>query len=185
MATRTHIRPLALVGALLLAALALWLASFGAGTAHAAKPVHNRFQGSGVHEGTPGECGIPIRWEITLTGQVKEFFEGGELVRIQGHLTEEGVLTNLASGKMIDYKIAFNQRVFFEGGVLQIVETDGRFVDVRGVRGESVKDVGRVVLEVISSDERVALFEKGQHPFREKTLLVLEDGLAAFCEVLS
>ncbi len=95
------------------------------------------------------------------------------------------MLTNLASGKTIDYKIAFNQRVFFEGGVLQIVETDGRFVDVRGVKGESVKDVGRVILEVISSDERVALFEKGQHPFREKTLLVLEDGLGAFCGVLS
>lgn len=46
-------------------------------------------------------------------------------------------------------------------------------------------DVGRVVLAVISATERELIFAGGQHPLRAETTLALEDGLGAFCEVLS
>ncbi|HEX6228241.1 MAG TPA: hypothetical protein VFZ41_02140 [Solirubrobacterales bacterium] len=185
MATRVRTPSLILAGALLVAALALWLVSIGNERALAAEPVQNTNQFSLVVEDEGEHCGFPIRWEISGTVRQTLFFEDGELVRVQAHFAETNVLTNLDTGKTVEDNPTFNQRVYFEEGVLQSVETDGIFVNARGDNGESVMDVGRVVLAVISATERVLIFEGGQHPFRDLTVLDLEPGLAAFCDVLS
>lgn len=184
MPARTHIRSLALAG-MSAAALALWPMSLGAGTARAAQPVHQTVEDHLVVADVGEQCGFAVEWEISLTGHITLFLEDGVPVRIQGHFQEHNLLTNLETGKTVEDNPTFNQRVFFEDGVLKTVETDGLFVNARGDGGESVMDVGRVVLDVIDSMTRELAFEGGQHPFRELTLTDLEPGLAAFCDVLA
>jgi len=132
------------------------------------------------------ECGFPIRWEIRGTMRIQQFFDNdGRLVRIQAHLRETNVLTNLETGHSLRDEPVFNQIVNVrQDGSLDNIETVGLFVNVRGEPGSNVMDVGKVIIDVVSPTERELIFEAGPHPFRMETLLNPQEGLSAFCDIL-
>jgi hypothetical protein len=159
----------------------------GATAAGADGPVHASREFALVVQDEGENCGFPIRWEINGTVSELRFFdEEGTLIRLQAHIEESNVLTNLATGKTVADEPVFNQvAIVNPDGTLQSVETRGLFVNARGGMGTSVMDVGLVKLIVISPTERELVFEAGQHPFRAETLVSLRDGLSAFCDVLA
>jgi hypothetical protein len=173
----------------LLGGLGTALAVGTAAPAGAAPPVRfTRHFETTVEDLEGDECGFPIRWEIRGTSRVQQFLDNsGKLVRIQAHIRETNVVTNLETGHSLRDEPVFNQIVNIgEDGTLppESVETVGLFVNVRGETGRNVMDVGKVILRIVSPTERELIFEAGQHPFRMETLLDLEEGLSAFCEVL-
>jgi hypothetical protein len=158
----------------------------GATAAGADGPVHASREFALVVQDEGENCGFPIRWEINGTVSELRFFdEEGTLIRLQAHIEESNVLTNLATGRTVADEPVFNQVAIVKDGTLQSVETRGLFVNARGGMGTSVMDVGLVKLIVISPTERELVFEAGQHPFRAETLVSLRDGLSAFCDVLA
>jgi hypothetical protein len=173
-----------LVGA---AGAALLLALVGASPAMADPPVQTTMPFSLVVQDAGAECGFPVRWEISGELRETQFFDDeGRLVRIVSHIRETNRLTNLATGKTITDEPKFNQIVHFNpDGTISSVETMGLYVNARGDRGANVMDVGKVIIARPTPTERVLVFSAGQHPFRAETLLSLQAGLSAFCEVLT
>jgi hypothetical protein len=161
----------------------------GATAAGADSPAHVSREFALVVQDEGENCGFSIRWEINGTVNEQRFFDQeGTLIRLQAHIQESNVLTNLATGKTVADEPVFNQvAIVNPDGTLQSVETMGLFVNVRGEPGTTVMDVGLVSLIVISPTKRELIFEAGQHPFRAETkdLVSLRDGLSAFCDVLA
>lgn len=155
-------------------------------TAGAVPPVHETVEFQIIVEDQGQACGFPVRWEIVGTLADHLFFNHeGDLIRIVTHVEESNVLTNLATGKSVSDEPVFNQIVNFdEDGSITSVETMGLFVNARN-GSEHVMDVGRVIIGRLPDGGRVLLFAAGQHPFREATLLDLQQGLVVFCDILA
>jgi hypothetical protein len=125
-------------------------------------------------------CGFPVRWTIDLTVERTRFFDlDGTLVRIVDHVREDNTVENLATGEVLrEGPDAFQQVITFEGGTPRVA-INGLALNLRG---EQLKDVGRVVIE-----NGLIVFSAGPHPARE----AIEGGqplsaaLTVFCEALS
>jgi hypothetical protein len=125
-------------------------------------------------------CGFPVRWTIDLTAERTRFFDqDGTLVRIVDHVREDNTVENLATGEVLrEGPDAFQQVITFEGGTPRVA-INGLALNLRG---EQLKDVGRVVIE-----NGLIVFSAGPHPARE----AIEGGqplsaaLTVFCEALS
>jgi hypothetical protein len=140
--------------------------------------VHNVVQDQGQ------ACGFPVRWDINLTVEGKNFFDDeGNLVRQQVHIGEDNTITNLDTGRTLrEGPDSFQQTIIFnpDGSIAEIVAT-GLAANVQG--DERLKDVGRVVW-LPGTNEIV--FSAGPHPVRENIEFgTLVDGLRSFCDVLS
>jgi hypothetical protein len=128
-------------------------------------------------------CGFPVRWDINLTVEGKNFFDDeGNRVRQQVHIREDNTITNLDTGRRRCVRgRTFMQRTIFnpDGSVAELIATGL----AANVQGEPLKDVGRVVW-LPGTNEIV--FSAGPHPVRENVEFgSLVDGLSSFCEVLS
>ena len=125
-------------------------------------------------------CGFPVRWTIDLTVERTRFFDqDGNLVRIIDHVREDNTVENLATGVVLrEGPDAFQQVITFEGGTPRVA-INGLALNLRG---EQLKDVGRVVLE-----NAVIVFSAGPHPAREAIEggRPLSEALVVFCEALS
>jgi hypothetical protein len=125
-------------------------------------------------------CGFPMRWTIDLTAERTRFLDqDGTLVRIVDHVREDNTVENLATGEVLrEGPDAFQQVITFEGGTPRVA-INGLALNLRG---EQLKDVGRVVIE-----NGLIVFSAGPHPARE----AIEGGqplsaaLTVFCEALS
>jgi hypothetical protein len=126
-------------------------------------------------------CGFPVRWTIDLTVERTRFFDSeGNLVRIIDHVREDNTVENLATGEVLrEGPDAFQQVIAVEAGRVTQVAINGLALNLRG---EQLKDVGRVVLE-----NGVIVFSAGPHPAREAIAPggSLSDALVVFCEALS
>ena len=156
----------------LLAAVAA--AAFAAVPAWAAAPQRTEVSQNQVVEGATS-CGVQ-RWEIRLSGDRFRFFDDtGALVRVQIHINEENVITNLTTGETFrEGPDHFMQTTLFTDQGPLIVATGL----AANVFGEQFKDVGRVVIDPRTGD---ILFSAGPHPIREG----IEAGneLEPFCAV--
>lgn len=120
-----------------MAALVLWLTSLAAETARATAPVQTKFPFSQVVKDQGEHCGSPIRWEISGTFHLWQFFDqDGNLTRLHAHVAENNVLTNLDSGMTVTDKPTFNQTAIVnpDDGTFESIETNGLFVNARGKR---------------------------------------------------
>ena len=64
----------------------------------AAEPQRDQVAQNQIVQG-PTSCGS-LRWEIHLTGDRFRFFDNdGQLVRVQVHITEDNIITNLDTGE--------------------------------------------------------------------------------------
>jgi hypothetical protein len=129
-------------------------------------------------------CGFPVRWTIDLSVEQTRFFDQeGNLVRIQSHIKEDNTIANLSSGLVLrEGPDSFTQTTIFnDDGSVEIVATGL----AANVKGEGLKDVGRVVLVPVGGGQVEIVFSAGQHPVREATSGPLVEALAAFCEVLN
>jgi hypothetical protein len=126
-------------------------------------------------------CGFPVRWTIDLTVERTRFFDNaGNLVRIIDHVREDNTVENLTTGKVLrEGPDAFQQVISFEGGLVASVAINGLALNLKG---EQLKDVGRVVLE-----NGVIVFSAGPHPAREAIAAgrPLSDALVVFCDALA
>ena len=122
-------------------------------------------------------CGV-LRWEIHLSGDRFRFFDqDGVLVRVQIHINEDNVITNLTTGQSYrEGPDSFMQTTLFTDEGPRIVATG---LAAR-VFGTQLKDVGRVVINPANGEIE---FSAGQHPLRESQ----EAGnvLEGFCSVFS
>jgi hypothetical protein len=131
-------------------------------------------------------CGFPVRWDISLTADITNFFDrNGELTRVHAQVREMNTVTNLATGLTLqEGPDAFVQRTLFNDDGSVTIEANGLSVNVRGE--EKLKDVGRFVIRVGPGEFEV-LFAAGPHPVRglATTGAVTPELLAAFCDVLN
>lgn len=126
-------------------------------------------------------CGFPVRWTIDLTVERTRFFDkDGTLVRILDRVREDNTVENLDSGLVLrEGPDAFQQVITFEGGTTRVA-INGLALNLKG---EQLKDVGRVVLE-----NGVIVFSAGPHPAREAVEEgggSLSDALVVFCDALA
>ena len=124
-------------------------------------------------------CGFPVRWTIDLEVERTRFFDNdGNLVKIIDHVREDNTVENLATGTVLrEGPDAFQQMITFDGGVVSVA-INGLALNLKG---EQLKDVGRVVLE-----NGVIAFSAGPHPAREVTEgQPITAALVVFCDALS
>ena len=142
--------------------------------AWAVQPQRTEIAQNQVTQGTTS-CGV-LRWEIHLSGDRFRFFDqDGALVRVQIHINEDNVITNLTTGQTYrEGPDSFMQATLFTDEGPRIVATG---LAAR-VFGTQLKDVGRVVINPANGDIE---FSAGQHPLRESQ----EAGnvLEGFCSV--
>jgi hypothetical protein len=142
--------------------------------AWAVPPQRTEIAQNQVTQGTTS-CGV-LRWEIHLSGDRFRFFDqDGALVRVQIHINEDNVITNLTTGQTYrEGPDSFMQTTLFTDEGPRIVATG---LAAR-VFGTQLKDVGRVVINPANGDIE---FSAGQHPLREAQ----EAGnvLEGFCSV--
>lgn len=161
----------------------LALAAVGALAAPAAadQPTRQTIVLHNVVEDQGQACGFPVRWTIDLTVERTRYFDReGNLVRIIDHVREDNTVENLATGEVLrEGPDAFQQVITFEEGGVTRVAINGIAVNLRG---EQLKDVGRIVLE-----NGVIVFSAGPHPVREAIApgRPLSDALVAFCDALA
>ena len=152
------------------------VAALAAAPAWAVAPQRSEVSQNQVVEGATS-CGV-LRWEIHLTGERSRFFDDtGALVRVQIHINEENVITNLTTGETFrEGPDHFMQTTLFTDQGPLIVATGL----AANVFGEQLKDVGRVVIDPRTGD---ILFSAGPHPIREG----IEAGneLEPFCAVFA
>ncbi len=170
-----RLRLLTLLALLMLAAIAVLPAS-----AAAVPPTTQTFVVHDVVEDQGQACGFPVRWTIDLNVERTRFFDDdGNLVRILDRVREDNTVQNLASGKLLrEGPDSFQQVITFEGGVTRVA-INGLALNLRG---EQLKDVGRVVLE-----NGVIVFSAGPHPAREAIDggRPITDALTVFCDALA
>jgi hypothetical protein len=142
--------------------------------AWAVPPQRTEIAQNQVTQGTTS-CGV-LRWEIHLSGDRFRFFDqDGALMRVQIHINEDNVITNLTTGQTYrEGPDSFMQTTLFTDEGPRIVATG---LAAR-VFGTQLKDVGRVVINPANGDIE---FSAGQHPLREAQ----EAGnvLEGFCSV--
>ena len=142
--------------------------------AWAVPPQRTEIAQNQVTQGTTS-CGV-LRWEIHLSGDRFRFFDqDGALVRVQIHINEDNVITNLTTGQTYrEGPDSFMQTTLFTDEGPRIVATG---LAAR-VFGTQLKDVGRVVINPANGDIE---FSAGQHPLRDAQ----EAGnvLEGFCSV--
>jgi hypothetical protein len=142
--------------------------------AWAVPPQRTEIAQNQVTQGTTS-CGV-LRWEIHLSGDRLRFFDqDGALVRVQIHINEDNLITNLTTGQTYrEGPDSFMQTTLFTDEGPRIVATG---LAAR-VFGTQLKDVGRVVINPANGDIE---FSAGQHPLREAQ----EAGnvLEGFCSV--
>jgi hypothetical protein len=142
--------------------------------AWAVQPQRTEIAQNQVTQGTTS-CGV-LRWEIHLSGDRFRFFDqDGALVRVQIHINEDNVITNLTTGQTYrEGPDSFMQTTLFTDEGPRIVATG---LAAR-VFGTQLKDVGRVVINPANGDIE---FSAGQHPLRDAQ----EAGnvLEGFCSV--
>jgi hypothetical protein len=142
--------------------------------AWAVPPQRTEIAQNQVTQGTTS-CGV-LRWEIHLSGDRFRFFDqDGALVRVQIHINEDNLITNLTTGQTYrEGPDSFMQTTLFTDEGPRIVATG---LAAR-VFGTQLKDVGRVVINPANGDIE---FSAGQHPLREAQ----EAGnvLEGFCSV--
>jgi hypothetical protein len=165
----------------LAAILAVTAAGALAAPAAAEPPIRQTITQHNVVEDQGQACGFPVRWTIDLTVERTRFFDNeGNLVRIIDHVREDNTVENLATGKVLrEGPDAFQQVISFEGGLVASVAINGLALNLKG---EQLKDVGRVVLE-----NGVIVFSAGPHPAREAIApgRPLSDALVVFCDALA
>ena len=155
-------------------AVAVFAVAVVALPAWAVAPQRTEIAQNQVTTGTTS-CGV-LRWEIHLSGDRFRFFDqDGVLVRVQIHINEDNVITNLTTGQTYrEGPDSFMQTTLFTDEGPRIVATG---LAAR-VFGTQLKDVGRVVINPANGDIE---FSAGQHPLREAQ----EAGniLEGFCSV--
>ena len=155
-------------------AVAVFAVAVVALPAWAVPPQRTEIAQNQVTQGTTS-CGV-LRWEIHLSGDRFRFFDqDGLLARVQIHINEDNVITNLTTGQTYrEGPDSFMQTTLFTDEGPRIVATG---LAAR-VFGTQLKDVGRVVINPANGDIE---FSAGQHPLREAQ----EAGniLEGFCSV--
>lgn len=160
-------------------------ALLSAGAAQATTPVQFTFT-EHLTVQDPTVCGFGIRWDITATLTIQEFFDAeGNPIFDLAHGKEHNILTNLTTGKTVSDNPVYEERARFDAeGNLVSFDTMGLWVNARE-GGDSITDVGRVSFAYLPDGSEVTVFSAGQHPFREVSQGDLTQGLAAFCGLLS
>ena len=178
---RRFVRSCALPAVLAVAAL------LGATAAHATPPTQVTITPPPVTVEDQAACGdFGISWHITATITRQRFTDGeGNVTFVLLHIKEHNTLTNLTTGKTVSDDPVYEQVAHFDAdGNLLRVDTMGLWVNARE-GGDSITDVGRVSFAVVPDGSWVMVFAAGQHPFREVSQGDLQQGLAAFCDLVS
>ena len=133
----------------------------------------------------PSVCGFGIRWDITGVARIQVFSDGdGPTFEIE-HIQEHNVLTNLSTGKTVGDNPVYQEILHLDAqGHVTSADVIGLWVNARE-GGDSITDVGRVVIAVLPDGSHQMVFEAGQHPVREIAQANLQQDLVAFCDLLS
>lgn len=132
-----------------------------------------------VIEDLEGEqCGFPVRWEIN--GSLRPVLitdETGAVVRIIARVTEDNVITNLATGATAVDRPKFNQVVqVLPDGSFGEVTTTGLYANA-GRGQDQVKDVGRFVYSPRIDGQRTVQFRSARHALLDEAPLLGEEWL--------
>ncbi len=159
------------------------LVVLAAGPAGAVPPTRQTIELTNVIQGFVPECGLNLRWDISLTVDRTRFFDqDGNLIRIQDQVRENNTITNTDTGETLEEgPDSFQQRIVFNEDGTVLVSALGLSVHVN--QGENaVIDAGRTVL-LFGPGGPFLLGFNGRHDIREIDPFTTSDPklLAGFC----
>lgn len=154
-----------------------------AAPAGATEPARQTISVTNVIEGFVPECGLNLRWEISLIVERTLFFDqDANVTRIQDQVRENNTITDVDAGVTLqEGPDSFIQRILFDDDGTVTVQVNGRGVLVND-GNNVVVDAGRLVLQ-FGPGGPVVLALNGRHDIREIDPLSTDDPalLAGFC----
>ena len=146
--------------------------------AHATPPKIEQIEFE-IHRTDSRTCSFAYRLDWQVKGMRRTYYDQqGDQTRIAIQLVQQGTLTNLQTGGVLDVRNAKTETVDFEAGTMTQVGTNVHLQSREG--GLVLRNAGVIVFGVASFDPRGAeiVFEAGDHP-------MLPGDSSAICSALA